>query len=423
MILAPPESPLKGNLLKSVVQDDVVNKIFEYKNLVVEGYVGFGKTRIGLKSITRLRAEMSNPKIIILVPNTKLQEDWTEHTKGISNVFIYTLQYYTIKEAGIEESCDLLIVDEAHRVLNSESEYFSTAISKTNTPMSIILSGSISKKHKSFLKELNYHNIYLISKYWGFKNGLVPQYYILNIPVELTLDEKVAYVNAQELIDKNLKVLARGGIFDVFRSPPDIVDDAAELLGWSTGQVRGILKKTRLAIAARSDILYNAHNKLVAAQAILDNVKEKAFIFCKSIDFANKLAELSPLAIAYHSKVKDKTIFDRFLLDINPHLVTVNKIKEGVNVEEVRFALRTSSGTSDIDVEQIIGRVIRLDKDNPNKEALLVSLYVKEFKARNAEVYSQERNWLEKAQKKERNPIWCNTLEEGIEFITKTLYG
>lgn len=424
--LAPKKSALRGSELKTSVQNEVVQQILTHKKVVVEAFTGFGKSRIGTELRNKLEAILGYPpKTIIVVPGGDLKRDWEMHMNGIPNVRVTTLSQYTVNESTIVETCDLLIIDEAHRALNQESEYFSKAALKTENTYGVVLSGSLNAKHKSYVTAVGYTTIYTISKYWGYKHDLIPQYHIINIPIDLTLDEKVTYVNAQEELDKYLRLLNGYGLYNIFGKVDEAqIEDVAAAANLTKGQVYGILHKARNNQRIRANILYNAENKLQAATKLLAKVNEKVFVFCRSIDFADKLATLDPLAVAYHNKSKNKSqIWDNFMLDITPHLVTVNKIKEGINVKEVRLALRTSSTSSDIDTEQIIGRVIRLDEDNPNKEAILVSFYMQPFRARGGEVYSQEKNWLVSAQKRERNPIWIDTLDQGIELITKILYG
>src|SRR5690606_8940479 len=109
---------------------------------------------------------------------------WEMHMNGIPNVRVTTLSQYTVNESTIVETCDLLIIDEAHRALNQESEYFSKAALKTENTYGVVLSGSLNAKHKSYVTAVGYTTIYTISKYWGYKHDLIPQYHIINIPIE-----------------------------------------------------------------------------------------------------------------------------------------------------------------------------------------------------------------------------------------------
>ena len=79
---------------------------------------GIGKTRIAIKIITKLRSKYPNMSVLVLVPTEILKNQWIEEldTWGLGFNTEVKVMMGASKRSS---SCDLLIIDEAHRI-NSE---------------------------------------------------------------------------------------------------------------------------------------------------------------------------------------------------------------------------------------------------------------------------------------------------------------
>lgn len=426
-IINPPNinAAYTANDLKTLVQKDVVRYLPIYKHLIVTAYTGFGKTNIGAIAIQDKLNQNPYSKIIIVSPGS-LVDKWKKVASYYSNTIeVYSINYYTINLAGINFDVDLLIVDEAHNILNEESEYFSTVLSKTESIESLLLSGSVLPTHLAFLEATGKYTRYNITKYWAFRHKLVPLYHIINIPVDFTYREKTFYMRYDRVMKTYYPKLQAAGLYNLYETDDNVIENVADNLGWRVGALRKILKDVRSAVNGRKSLSYNAEGKAIVTLEILKHIKEKALIFCMTSAFADKLAEQSPLVVAYHNKSKKpKDIIERFNSNTQPHLASVNMFKEGKDYPELRFALRTSFTSTTTDTDQILGRVFRLDLDNPNKEAIVVSLYAPDFEGEEGKIIvSQEQKWLVKSQANQPNAFWAKTVNEGIEKIKQILYG
>lgn len=432
----PPDSNLTGLNLKNYVQDDIA--FLNESNIIGECYTGFGKTWIGRKRILRLAFSKSNLRVHIVVPKEHLLDSWKESLKEIYQEYpfvqieMFIINSYTMNNKA--PHCDLLIIDEVHRALNDDSEYFSTAIEQSSFDYSLFLTATLKEEYEKFLiKELAKKGKtvvkYQVSLYWGFKNGLVPPTKIYNIPLELTLREKSAYIQAQDTHKKYSSYFAPCKVY----SPYDYIGkqyesrrkSLAKELDLQEGAVFGMLLKWNKALNERKQIIQNAQSKYEAVRKVLNVIDEKVLVFCKTIDFADNLVKDEPRSIAYHSKLpirKDKNgksekdrVLDAFYCNQKPFLISIDSLKEGFDIKSCQIALRVAFTSSDLDLIQQLGRVIRFDEENPNKAPIMANFFIDDFKLGGQIIESQEKVWLQNSLKSQISETI--SLEQLIEYL------
>ncbi len=432
----PPESNLRENELRDFVQWDIVDKPFF--NKLVEGYTGFGKTVTGIKQIKFLAQSKFNLRVHVVVPKDHLLGSWK---KGLSTIYqdfpFVQIEYFIINSYTMNNKaphCDLLIIDEVHRALNDDSEYFSTAIEQSSFDYSLFLTATLKEEYEKFLiKELAKKGKtvvkYQVSLYWGFKNGLVPPTKIYNIPLELTLREKSAYIQAQ---DTHRKYSAYFATLEVY-SPYNYIGKSNESrrrylaakLNQTEGAIFGMLLKWNKALNERKQIIQNAQSKYEAVRKVLNVIDEKVLVFCKTIDFADNLVKDEPRSIAYHSKLpirKDKNgksekdrVLDAFYCNQKPFLISIDSLKEGFDIKSCQIALRVAFTSNDLDLVQQLGRIIRFDEENPNKAPIMANFVIASFTLGGQLIESQEEVWLKNSLK---NQIYeVISLEHFIDIL------
>ena len=408
------------NQIKDVVQHDVVNILAKYSHVVAECATGFGKTEIGIKAIRRIRAKTNAP-ITIVVPTLFLQKNWIKRTSQFSNVHVYVINTYTnLENLGLIREGMLLILDEAQTALNEESENFSKTLSISSFPFKLILSASLEDNHKSFLNNCGITNYYVVSLYWCYKNNLIPEYRNVNIPVELTLDEKMLVYNSTKRIDNIYRKLLNANV--KISSPYDVNDDnireIVDKTGWRIQDVKKILWQWSSSINTRKKVYQNAQNKIVMSKLLCDKIgNQKVLLFCSTESFGRKLmdslgVDKSQLYTgAFAKSVSDKMI-DNFVNNQNPYLISIKKLIAGADFPDCRFAIRTSFSSKSVDAVQSIGRILRFDINNPDKKSLMVNWYVDDFKFSKQSVHSKEKEWLVKNQKDLSNVEWLESLDD-----------
>lgn len=101
---------------RDVRQNEAVNKWIKAKGKgTVVACTGFGKTFIAIKAIKLLRTKYPDLTVLILVPTTALKHQWIDVLTD--NDLIFNIEVQVMMGASQREaSCDLLIIDECHRV-------------------------------------------------------------------------------------------------------------------------------------------------------------------------------------------------------------------------------------------------------------------------------------------------------------------
>lgn len=415
---------LKGNELKTLIQEDAVEHFNNVQNLVCEIVTGFGKTNIAMIAIKRNKGKSIN----IVVPKLNLKKQWEDRLteKGLLNrVSIYVINTYTMNHEKIDNlEPDILIIDEGHRCLNEESEKFSTLLGLSPKTKHLILSASLTDKHKAFLYDKGITHYYEVSKNWAYHKGLVPFHTPINCPIDLTLEEMSRYLKCMDEINSNSRWCNIGHIYNAYETNPAKIDQCARIQRCEPGLVYGKLKRWKSAISVREQLLYNAENKLIVVKEIVDLIDEKCLIFCKTIDFAEAMREQDSLGVVYHSKLKSSKknnekehALNLFYSDVKPHMYSVDSLKEGFDIVDCRFVVRTAYNSTELDTTQITGRISRYDESNLDKESFLINFFVKPFQARGQEIESQELKWLVKNQKLEHNVVWFDSAVDVINYV------
>lgn len=410
MIYKPINYPdLSGNELKDVVQEEINQIQQRLADLIVLGYTGFGKTKCGKNA-----AKNAQGKIIVVVPSEVLQKAWNKTLHGY-NFVCYIVNTISMSEAeDILRDCDTLIIDEVHTVLNKDNKYFGQTLKMVKARKRLLLSATLTEKHRAYLAELGMNDYYVVSRYWGFKHKLVPPFMSYNLPVDLTAEEKSLYLRATDAIESAKSIMAKVEVFDPYIELNDSRRAyIAKFLNTTEGAVKGILKRWKAGITARKSILYNAEEKLEMCTRLLKEYagNEKALVFCMTTAFADKIAYEDNLASTLHSKMTEKArtnSMNLFLSDTKPHLISVSALKAGVDIPDCHIGIRVAFTGVDLDTTQIIGRVTRMDKDFVG-EAVIISLYVRPFNARGRVIESQDEVWLKSNQKSEHFVTWLES--------------
>ena len=433
VIYKPPENlnNLEGNALKDFVQEDIVNKLALNTSLVAECATGFGKTKIAIRAIERIRKK-TDAAICIVVPTEDLLKQWWPKVYHFGNVHIYIINTYTnLNNLSVIREGIALIVDECDTALNKEAENFSKVLDISSFPFRLLLSASLEAKHKNFLSEKGINTYYQVNLYWCYRHDLLPFYRNVNIPIGLTSDEKLLIHQTTTRINATKLKFQREEI--TLHSPFDVSDSDLNYIvnktGWNVKEVRKQLFFWSGAIATRKKTFQNALGKLQALSDLYKLIgKEKTLVFCSTADYAKKIETLKPewsqSYIENSSKgrktmsEKDKTnIMNLFLSNEKPYLISIKKLIAGFDVPDCRFAVRTSFTSKSRDGIQSAGRVLRFDENNPNKKALIVNFYVDDFRMGGNIIESQEKKWLLNSQKDMFGIEWLDSVDDLISFF------
>ena len=324
---------------------------------------GTGKTRVGVMASRYIFDNVTNCKILIVTPTTAIKQEWTDEfkkwkeTKVLSSVDIQCIN--TAREYS-GKYYDLIILDEVHHYLVGVEN---SKVFKNNSYKTILgLSATIDN---SLLEELNKVApiVYSMDLNTAVDLGLVSNYTILNLGVELTKEERIEYDKLSTIIDYTYQAYNRQS--------------------WKN-------------ISLRKELLYKAANKILIIESLVDLFNnDYGVIFSMTKDYADLVESKFPeKCVAHHSGISKKKRVENLKKYSDGRnrcklLSSAKTLDEGVNLVRVKYAIIMSSSSKPRQSVQRVGRVIRI-ADGKDK-AHIIRLYVKN---------SKEELWMTNSQNK-----------------------
>jgi len=183
-------------------QVGIVNKVFDLGGSgTVMAVTGFGKTYLSILWYKEhCRRHNSKLRLHVVVPRTKLKEDWTTPNTGHIDVHgldrnyvdVFVVNTY-VKEA---RTTDLVIYDEVHRYLNPEAEHFSKALTLPYKDFALGLSATLTRQEIDRLEEdFNMPLADKVTLAEALNEGYVAEHKVFNVPLQLGEAEELEYHN------------------------------------------------------------------------------------------------------------------------------------------------------------------------------------------------------------------------------------
>jgi superfamily II DNA or RNA helicase len=355
------------NQAKDKIQRDVLNAWRKNKYIgTAECATGFGKTRCAILAAVRFAVNADyNYKILIIVPNNTLKHEWEKEFKKWkhSKVFKECVQVECINTARKfkNQKYDFVIADEIHNYIKGtiNSKFF-----KNNKYDKILgLSATIEDNLIDFINGIA-PICYTLSLYEAVELGLVSEFTVYNIPVELNDKERKDY----NYLSSKIRI------------------------AWENYGVHSWKN-----ISARKEILYNAKSKMRLIKKITElfGKDDHGVIFSMTKDYSDKVAnKLGDRCLPHHSGItkKNRVSFLKRFADGRTKVKILSSAKtldEGVNIPRLSYSLIASNSSTVKQMNQRVGRCIRLGEDG--KHAIIIRLYCKD---------TQEEKWIKTSQAK-----------------------
>lgn len=361
------------------------------------GATGFGKTRIGMIAIQKMK--MVNPKVsvIIIVPTLNLKDQWTIEltARKLNNNCEVVVVNTAYKNMYI---CDLLILDEIHCY---GAPLFKKIFNTIGYDYILGLTATIERadgKHDILLERCPIIAEVTIEECHA--NGWVSPYTVYNIAVPMSSEDSAAYAKANSKFRwAAQKVGGMGG--DTFRRAQSLLKNRK-----GTNEEIGAAAVYFSSIKKRGDICKNSSAKFSVIQEIISKFSDrKALIFSDSTDFADELQELlGDTCLSFHSKQTKKVrteVLRKFKDGRTKQRVisAVKALNAGFDVPDCSLGIVAAGNSRKLDNIQRTGRIIRYV---PGKKALIINLYSPD---------TQEVAWLTNRQEGQE-VIWVESVEE-----------
>lgn len=338
------------------------------QEFVRKGFFGIAyiAPRVGKIKFT-LNCIKPKDKVIIIYPEKDVKQSWVDDLvkwKFKSK----TIKYSTSQSfKKVKESCDVLVIDEIHRLSDSQITAVSGYIRTYGITKVIGLTGTLAEDTKINLStRLGLNILVEYSIQQAVADKVITDYFIevrctalstiKDIPIKW--NDGVFMTSEKQSFDRLTYKLA----------------DSFNLSGKSVKMLRllrmGIIKKSKAKIKLTKKILTESGNKRV-------------LVFTGLTEVADNLAIDS-----YHSKNANETVKNNFLSGKSDKLAIVNKLTTGITFCKLNTAVINFFDSNAENMAQKINRVTCMEYDNPDKIAHIIIVTT------NEEV---EKKWLNKA--------------------------
>lgn len=421
----------------------------------LEAATAFGKTRVALKIIERLRQTDAKRKVIIVVPHEYLKKQWEGllvSWKLNDNSAVYIINSF-VKSS---HSCSLLIMDECHRFA---AETFSKIFEVTDYKFILGLTAMIKrldKRHGIITEHCPVIDRVTLEE--AKLCGFIAPYQEFNLGIDMDIAEAKSYADDQEYYNSimgtfqwDFGMLRKAAIsykptLNSYGYRGSYCEDLAKKYGWrgnspevAYNQMVGGSKEfwgnpmhpyhpQKLYIKAINgmklmqkikSIIQKHPAKLDAAEQIIKRLNLKVITFAELTETADEMTKRIPGSASYHSsmevhdstgkKLSKKKAKDYIIERVNSGEIncinTAKALDEGADFPEIALGIRISGSSSPTQQTQRRGRVVRKHAD---KQAVMINIYLKNTK---------EVQWLSKAQGYSEDIVWVDSIDEIIENV------
>jgi superfamily II DNA or RNA helicase len=376
-----------------------------YVGSIIAG-TGFGKTRVGVFAAIEA-LNNSDLDALVLVPFDHLKDNFKEEMKKIGQEeYIDRIQFYcyaSVKKimASTERYC-VVVCDEIHLGLTDPCfELYNT--DRFDKKMFLTATLPEDPLYRARLQKIA-PPVYTITIDECVDKGLIAPYKIKCVAIDLTVGEKSQY----KTVNANFGYWKSKLGFDAFNMAQAVLANKSK---YGNEMVQAALGFYR-AIRQRKTIVDHAENKIKLAQLFANSTDGRILVFGGDNAFTDALADSIDGSVVYHSK-KTKKVKDAALKDFKSGksrvLCSTKALNQGLDIPNAQIGLICGLTSKALTMIQRVGRLVRIDPNDPKKIGSVIILYVQN---------SQEEKWLKNALKttSQENIVWT-TQEELLESV------
>ncbi|NCD06232.1 MAG: hypothetical protein EOL97_08940 [Spirochaetia bacterium] len=314
--------------------------------------MGIGKTLLGLLTMEKELQKNGNSHFLVVIPKLVLKNTWKEESikHKLEHVFKY-VSFTTYRSLSkIELDYDIIVLDECHNLLYSHdanlSKFKNKIIGLTGTPP------KVPKSEKGIMV-----NAYCPVKYSYITDEAIEDN-ILN-------DYKI-YIHSIDLEDKEktVEISTKKGTFtnterNTYNYWCRRIEESEMTMNFKRLQIDRIM---------RMKALQTFKSKENYARILVTKINEKCLIFANTKEQADRLCSVS----YYSGNPNNKINLENFITGKEKILSSVQQLKEGVNIPNLKNIIILHSYSNERQFSQKLGRILRLAKDEVASVHLLM---------------------------------------------------
>lgn len=351
-------------------QDESVRKWLQNKGkATIVAATGVGKTIIAIKTIQRVRQKYPLLSVLVLVPTELLKNQWLEELDRWG-VGINTEVKVMMGASKKEYNCDLLIIDEAHRI---NSEIIANVFEVIHYKLILGLTATFERldgRHEILAKYAPVCDTITIEE--ALLNNWVSKYkdYVVLINVndiDVYKNYNKEFTEHFEFFqfdfNKAMSMIGPQGLRNrlIYRDELCNGNESIkkEVLKSITYHATGFIR----AIQNRKKFVQNHPEKLRLAEEIIKHRPNTKII---TFSANTKMAESFSTGFVYtgkEGKKKNRMTLEEFSNLSEGCLHSVKLAEEGMNLPDLSVGIMLGVNSSKTKAIQTLGRVIRLSKD------------------------------------------------------------
>jgi superfamily II DNA or RNA helicase len=325
----------------------------------------FGKIRTTINILKKLKPK----SVLIAYPDNKIKDSWKADFKEMKykDAHVTYTTHLSLKKY-VEESFDLIVIDEIHLLSEAQIEAAAELIANHHSFRSesfghvLGLTGTMTNStERTLLQELDLSVVAHYTIEQAIDEGVIVDYeiHVIKVPLDnITLND---YKGKKRTEKKQ---------FDSY--------------GWVIDQLERSGGNTMFLRLARMRIIQNSLSKLNATRQILDkHLDERILVFCGTTKIADSLGIAS-----HHSKSNDKEAFTDFTEGEGNHMAVVKIGNTGVTYKPLNRVIINYFDSNAENLAQKINRCMAMEYNTPDKKAHIYII------SSNEDV---ELKWLKKA--------------------------
>lgn len=360
----------------------------------VQAATGFGKSTVGKLSIDYLKSVKSDCTVLVVVPFIELKNQWEINLKkwGVS---LFSKVSVINTACKTPETCDLLIIDEIHRLAAPE---FSKLIQVVDCKLKLGLTATLERSDgKHAIIEQYAPVIAEVTMDECVKEGWVSPFVVYNLEVDFTEVERIQYKKAENSF--KYAALQCGFGAQAFKN-------AQQWLKSGNPQQKGFAGMYFNSMRKRKELILNSVNKPLFVKEIVKLFPDRTtVVFNETIESAEEVNRLlGDECVIFHSGLKktEKEASLKLFKDRRNKKRVISSVKalqEGFDYPHCSLGIIVSGTSVKRTAIQSTGRIVRFVE---GKRAIIVNLYIKD---------SQDFFWC-RTRTKEQNPVWIKSLDE-----------
>lgn len=341
---------------------------------------GVGKTRGGVTAMQRFQKGNPTHKIIVVVPSDPIKEQWIEELARFKVKADVVTMFIASKN---KMECSLLVIDEIHKcaaptlIKLFENITFKAILGLTATFERTDGRDKILAQYAPVVDTISIQEAVengWLSKYVEYKVLLDPPDLEVYDRINQEFQEHFAFFNHDFTLAMNCATDWKVRLNEAKRrvgENEDWHDMNKQLMIHAAGFSR--------TLQARKKFIQENSKKLEIAKLILEKRKDKKCItFSSTVAQAEQLAKLSKMGKVYSGQTssgkKGRITLDEFKAMKSGVVHSIYKLNEGFNDPSIQVGVILGFNSSSTASKQRIGRVIRANNPNEEKEIFTLVL-------------------------------------------------